>query len=141
MHVMRLDIHLNGAWHACAVTELLPRGPATRHGSVRLKYEADYAARHLGATDYGALTVRAPVDFGDRTLPHWPSFLIDLLPQGAARRRLERVVAAELNEWDLLLRGAINPVGNLRVRPAQEPVQQIHTGFRLEEMAARGDAF
>lgn len=138
---MELDIHLNGAWVPCAVVELLAGSPGTRHGHVRLKYEADYAAQHLRATDYRALTVRAPVDFSDRTLSHWPSFLIDLLPQGAARRRIERDVAAELNEWGLLLRGAINPVGNLRVRPAQEPVQQIHPGFRLEEMAARGDAF
>jgi serine/threonine-protein kinase HipA len=81
------------------------------------------------------------VDFGDRTLPHWPSFLIDLLPQGAARRRIERAVDAELSEWELLLRGAINPVGNLRVRPPEEHVQETHVGFGLEEMAARGDAF
>lgn len=138
---MDLDIHLNGAWTPCAVVELLQGSPGTRHGHVRLKYEADYAAQHLRATDYRALTVRAPVDFSDRTLSHWPSFLIDLLPQGAARRRIQSVVPEELDEWALLLRGAINPVGNLRVRPGREPVQQIHAGFRLEEMAARGDAF
>jgi serine/threonine-protein kinase HipA len=138
---MELDIHLNGAWVSCAVVELLHGSPGTRHGHVRLKYEAEYAARHLRATDYRALTVRAPVDFSDRILSHWPSFLIDLLPQGAARRRIQRTVSEELNEWGLLLRGAINPVGNLRVRPTREPVQHKHAGFRLEDIAARGDAF
>jgi len=113
----------------------------TPRGSVRLKYEVDYAADCLGAADYRALAVRAPVDFGDRTLPHWPSFLIDLLPQGAARRRLERTAPAGLSEWDLLERGAINPVGNLRVRPDEEQPQETHPGFTLEDMAARGDAF
>lgn len=113
----------------------------TRQGRVRLKYEADYAAEYLGAADHRALSVRAPVDFGDRTLPHWPSFLIDLLPQGAARRRLERTAPEGLSEWQLLERGAINPVGNLRVRPNEAPPQETHAGFTLDDMVARGDEF
>src|SRR4051794_12536163 len=110
---MKLDIHLDGAWRPCAEAALLDAARGVRQGRVRLKYEVDYAADCLGAADHRALTVRAPVDFGDRNLPHWPSFLIDLLPQGAARRRLERTAPAGLSEWELLERGAINPVGNL----------------------------
>jgi serine/threonine-protein kinase HipA len=66
---------------------------------------------------------------------------MDLLPQGAARRRIERLAAQPLSEWELVQRGAINPVGNLRVRPVEQSVQQDHPGFALEEMTARGDAF
>jgi serine/threonine-protein kinase HipA len=138
---MELDIHLDGRWRACAVVELPEGGPRTRHGSVRLRYEVDYAAEYLEARDFRALTVRAPVDLGVRTLPHWPSFLIDLLPQGGARRRIERNAAARLSEWELLERGATNPVGNLRVRSRQERVPQAHPGFTLDEMVARGDGF
>jgi len=138
---MKLDIHLDGAWRPCAVVERLEGEPQTRHARVRLRYEADYADDHYEARDYRALTVRAPVDFQDFTVPHWPSFLVDLLPQGAARKRLERNVRDGLTEWELLERGAINPVGNLRVRPREQRVPRQHAGFALEEMVQRGDAF
>ncbi len=138
---MELQIHLDGAWRRCASVELADEAQGSRRGPVRLQYDADYAIEHLGARDHRALTVRAPVDLGIRTLHHWPSFLIDLLPQGAARARLERLAQSGLSEWALLERGAANPVGNLRV-PMREPrTRTTHPGFQLSEMTARGDAF
>lgn len=137
---MEIDIHLDGAWHACA--SVLRASPdTTPQGSVRLQYDTDYALEHLDAKDYRALTVRAPVDLGIRTLPQWPSFLIDLLPQGAARRRIERMAATTVSAWELLERGAVNPVGNLRVHPQQPRQPESHSGFALKEMVERGDAF
>lgn len=137
---MEIDIHLDGAWHACAsVVRASP--DTTPQGSVRLQYDTDHALEHLDAKDYRALTVRAPVDLGIRTLPHWPSFLIDLLPQGAARRRIERMAATTVSAWELLERGAVNPVGNLRVHPPQPRQPESHSGFELKEMVERGDAF
>jgi serine/threonine-protein kinase HipA len=139
---MKLDIHLNGDWHPCGQVALIESaGTRSRRASVRLKYDADYAVSHLGAIDYRALTIRAPVDLGFLVLRHWPSFLIDLLPQGAARKRLERLAQASLDEWTLLERGAVNPVGNLRVRPAEPRPQVTHRGFDLAQMTARGDEF
>jgi len=137
---MDIEIHLGGAWHACA-SILRATHDSTPQGSVRLQYETDYAVEHLDARDFRALTVRAPVDLGIRTLPHWPSFLIDLLPQGAARRRIERMAATNISAWELLERGAINPVGNLRVRPLQQRQPESHSGFALMDMIERGDAF
>jgi serine/threonine-protein kinase HipA len=138
---MDIDIHLDGSWHACASVAL--RGPAQayRRGGVTLRYDAEYALRNLHALDFRALSVRAPVDLGIRTLPQWPSFLIDLLPQGAARKRLERGLESPLSEWRLLERGAVNPVGNLRVRPAATQERRSHPGFDLQDMLTRGDAF
>lgn len=138
---MDLDIHLEGRWHPCASLDLLDGEAQSRLGRVRLQYEADYAVEHLGAIDYRALTVRAPVDLGTRQLAHWPSFLIDLIPQGAARKRVERANSGALSDWALLGLGAINPVGNLRVRPRESRVQRKHAGFELQEMVARGDSF
>jgi len=138
---MDLDIHLDGEWHPCADVTLTEPVSRSRRASVRLKYDADYAVTHLGAIDYRALTIRAPVDLGFRVLPHWPSFLIDLLPQGAARKRLERLAQASLDEWALLERGAVNPVGNLRVRPAEPRPRVTHRGFDMREMTSRGDEF
>lgn len=138
---MDLDIHLNGAWRRAATVTLRDPTQASRRGGIHLRYEPDYAIEHLDAFDHRALTVRAPVDLGLKALPHWPSFLIDLLPQGAARRRLERLASSGLTEWALLERGAINPVGNLRVRPREEIAPRAHPGFELREMVERGDAF
>jgi len=120
-----LDIHLAGRWRPCATIEPLATAN-TRRGPVRLRYEIDYATDYPNARDIHALTVRAPVDLRLLSLPHWPSFLIDLLPQGAARRRIERNADQALTEWALLERGAINPVGNLRIRPNTERIQPPH---------------
>lgn len=138
---MDLDIYLKGRWHSAASVNLLDAGNPGRRGRVRLQYEADYAVEHLQARDLRALGVLAPVDLGTRDMPHWPSFLIDLLPQGAARRRIERLGNRALSDWELLERGAVNPVGNLRVRPKAERHQDLHRGFGLKDMVSRGDSF
>jgi serine/threonine-protein kinase HipA len=138
---MDIDIHLNGSWHPCASVNLRDTAQASRRGGVTLRYDAEYALRNLQARDFRALSVRAPVDLGIRTVPQWPSFLIDLLPQGAARKRLERGLDSALSEWSLLERGAVNPVGNLRVRPVAPEERRSHPGFDLKDMITRGDAF
>jgi serine/threonine-protein kinase HipA len=135
---MKIEIYLDGRWqHGADLTG----DPGNRQRSVRLVYAADYAADHLFARDLHAVSVRLPVDFGERQYTNWPAFLIDLLPQGAARRRLERTAGVELTEWDLLQRGAVNPVGNLRVIPDVLPPALQHRPFTLEEMTRRADEF
>ena len=135
---MRIEAYIDGQWAPCAD---LTGNDGNRQLPVRLSYTADYAANHLFANDHHALSVRLPVDFGERTYATWPAFLIDLLPQGAARRRLERVAGAELTEWQLSMRGAFNPVGNLRVLPDELPPPREHRPFTLLEMIRRGDEF
>ena len=138
---MELDIHLNGAWRACCSISLSKDGQASRRGGLTLRYDADYALENLQAYDYRAVSVRMPVDLSVRHLPHWPAFLIDLLPQGAALQRLQRGLSAAPNDWTLLALGASNPVGNLRVRPQEARTRGHHPGFELEEMIARADGF
>lgn len=46
-----------------------------------------------------------------------------------------------LTDRELLERGAVNPAGNLRVRPAVTVIPRAHPGFALEQMIERGDAF
>jgi serine/threonine-protein kinase HipA len=135
---MRIEAYIHGRWQHCAD---LVGDDGNRGTPVRLTYAADYAATHLFANDYRALSVRLPVDFGDRAFEVWPAFLIDLLPQGAARRRVERAANSPLTEWQLLMRGALNPVGNLRVVPNELPPPRAHRPFTLDEMAQRGDEF
>ncbi|HEY5754407.1 MAG TPA: HipA N-terminal domain-containing protein [Steroidobacter sp.] len=113
---MKIEVYLEGQWQHCAD---LTGEPGNRQRQVRLTYDADYAAEHIFARDLRAVSVRLPVDFGERTCATWPAFLIDLLPQGAARRRLERAAETELSEWDLLQRGALNPVETSASFPRQ----------------------
>jgi len=141
---MELQIHLDGTWHSCASLSLIDPERAGRRNAVRLQYEAEYAIEHFGAQDHRALSVRLPVNLATQTPRQWPAFLIDLLPQGAARKRLERLSEHSMSEWGLLERGAVNPVGNLRVCPTEPPELRPpsdHPGFDLEEMTGRGDEF
>jgi serine/threonine-protein kinase HipA len=138
---MNIDIHLDGAWQACAEIALRDATQSSRYGPMTLRYEPDYAIRNLHARDFRAVGVRSAVDMAIHPFSAWPSFLIDLLPQGAARKRIERGSPAGLTDWELLERGAVNPVGNLRVRPAVALDSRTHPGFALQEMVERGDAF
>ncbi len=141
MPLMNIDISLNGTWHPCADLALTDAAQASRTDGMTLRYDADYAPEHLLARDLQALSVRLPVVMAVQQLAKWPSFLIDLLPQGAARKRLERIAGGGMTEWTLLERGAINPVGNLRVHPSAAPILSNHPGFTLQEMLERGDSF
>jgi len=138
---MKIDIHIDGAWHPCAEITLRDAAAPSRHGPVTLRYDADYAIEHLHASDLRALSVRSPVDLAVHPFAAWPSFLIDLLPQGAARKRLERASPVGRSDWEMLARGAINPAGNLRIHPTNAAIPRRHPGFALEEMIERGDAF
>ncbi|WP_200843998.1 hypothetical protein [Pantoea sp. 18069] len=86
-------------------------------------YAVDWAFEHIGANDAHALCARWPVGLEPLQLPHWPVFLIDLLPQGFGRQELLRRIrqsptAGEVADWPLLLAGSGNPIGNLRVKEA-----------------------
>lgn len=138
---MKIDIHLSGTWHPCAELSLTNPERASRVDGVNLRYEADYAPEHLLARDLQALSVRLPVVMSVQQRSKWPSFLIDLLPQGAAHKRLERLTGDGMTEWTMLERGAHNPGGNLRVHPTAMHVRSHHPGFTLKEMLDRGDSF
>lgn len=135
---MWLELYLDGIWRRCAE---LSGMEGDRQQPVQLTYLVDYAVEQLFARDLRALSTRLPVDMGTRTYSTWPAFLIDLLPQGAARRRLERAAGVQLSDWAVLQRGAINPVGNVRI-VADTPAPVLsHRPFSLREMTRRGDEF
>jgi serine/threonine-protein kinase HipA len=80
---------------------------------------------------------------------HWPVFLIDMLPQGFGRQELlQRIGQSPLAgvhaDWQLLLAGAGNPIGNLRVKEAAQWLNAnagAQRGFTDDEVAQRGDGF
>jgi serine/threonine-protein kinase HipA len=86
---LQLEIYVDGVWKSVAT--ILPQGDTSRGEGcpTELAYDLDYAAEHFSALHDHALSVRFPVVYEPLVLPHWPPFLLDIFPQGAALRFIE----------------------------------------------------
>ncbi|MBF0373601.1 MAG: type II toxin-antitoxin system HipA family toxin [Alphaproteobacteria bacterium] len=158
-----MQIHHGGRWRDAATIEIEhpERGIAS---PCALDYDVDYFADFasidladgIEVVDWRALSVGVAVDMRYRASPRWPAFLLDLLPQGDARRRLARELGFDSPDpptvdHPLLLRGAGGPIGNLRVREAWEGEQARVAaevarngpcpGVTLDAILARADPF
>lgn len=144
-----LQLHIAGEWRDVASVRLL--GP--EEGGWKVKtysgYAVDWAFEYPGATDAHAMCARWPVGLEPLEQAHWPVFLIDMLPQGFGRLELLRrigpsAIAGVVADWKLLLAGAGNPIGNLRIKEAADWLA-AHTGpmrgFTDDEVAQRSDDF
>lgn len=144
-----IQLHAAGAWHDVASVSLL--GPEIEGWKAKtyMGYAVDWAFAHTGATDAHALCAGWPVSLEPLQSPHWPVFVIDMLPQGYGRQELLRRIgqvptAGVVADWQLLLAGAGNPIGNLRVKEAADWVATQSgplRGFTDDEVAERGDEF
>ncbi|MDD2545125.1 MAG: HipA domain-containing protein [Burkholderiaceae bacterium] len=144
-----IQLHAHGQWHDAATVQLLGDSRAGWRTPSYAGYAVEWAFAHPGARDAHALTAQWPVGLETLSRPHWPVFLIDLLPQGFGRqemlRRLGLPAGAEASaDWRLLLSGAGNPIGHLRVKEAAEFLA-LETGprkgFSDAEVAARSENF
>lgn len=118
-----------------------------------LPYFANYASVDFQAApvvDRRAFSVNFPVDLERRTRKTWPPFLLDLMPQGHARRRLAEHlkldVDARTSDLPLLLRAAGNPIGNIRIREAAEEERArlkdvVRLGVAKADIFERSDRF
>lgn len=114
-------------------------------------YATDYAIEHLGRRDAAAVSWTLPVELDTYRKTRWPAFLVDLLPQGYGREELLRQLglpetAGASADWQLLLSGAGNPIGHLRVKEAHDWLMartstEATRGFTPEEVAARSEDF
>jgi serine/threonine-protein kinase HipA len=119
-------------------------------GGTDVGYGAGYALNNDGRTDAAALSINLPVSLESHRADTWPPFLTDLLPQGFGRQELLRQLgmpetSAASADWRLLLAGAGNPIGNIRVREAADHLEQHargdRRGFAYAEIIERGDVF
>lgn len=144
-----LQLHAHGVWHDVASVRLHGADNDGWKAMSYAGYSVDWAFEHIGANDAHALCARWPVGLEPLQLPHWPVFLIDLLPQGFGRQELLRRIgqsptAGEVADWPLLLAGSGNPIGNLRVKEAAAWLSAHaggYRGFTDDEVAQRGDEF
>ncbi|WGZ95099.1 MAG: HipA domain-containing protein [Candidatus Thiothrix putei] len=144
------ELFLNGAWRSVGSMALLEAADKGWQGAAYLGYAVDHAIQYAGQRDATALSWTFPVNLTPLHSPHWPGFIMDLLPQGYGRQELLRQLAlperAETSaDWALLLAGTGNPAGNCRVREAYDWLQSRNTappqGFSLQEVAQRGEQF
>jgi len=144
-----IQLHADGVWHDVGTVSLhgaQDEGWRTRTYS---GYGVEWVFEHANKRGAHALCCQWPVGLEALEQPHWPVFLIDMLPQGFGRqellRRIGQAPTAGLGaDWPLLLAGAGNPIGNLRVKEAAAWLagnSGARRGFTDEEVAQRSDEF
>jgi hypothetical protein len=132
---LTLQTHLGGLWHDAALVEV--QDPDAGIASpTTLAYDTQYYFTFGNqafcdgqpAIDCRALSVLRPLDLAGVRQGTWPPFLLDLLPQGAARRRLADELGLDADskalDLPLLMRGAGAPIGNIRVKEAWTAEQE-----------------
>jgi serine/threonine-protein kinase HipA len=149
MDTCTIELFVADRWHPVASVGLAGAEERGWQAETHSGYDTTWAVEHAGKRDAWALCSNMPVSLEPVELPHWPVFLIDMLPQGYGRRellrRLQLPETSELRaDWPLLLTGAGNPVGHLRVREAAEwlvaQAGGMH-GFTDDEVAQRSGDF
>jgi serine/threonine-protein kinase HipA len=124
-------------------------------GATKLEYEAAYVFEvdpdfTSGVRGLAALSVRFPPSLKIHSYTNWPPFLLDLLPQGHARKVLAEVLGLNQDslacDTALLLRAGGSPIGNIRIKQAWDAERKrlkgkSHPGLTLEQVFARDDAF
>lgn len=124
---LTLQIYQNGQWQDAAQLSI-PDPAAGRQGEIRLGYHPPaYALANLGRDDEAACSLVLPVDLMQtyRAKP-WFGFLDDIMPAGASRRYWVNYLGighlpSAQQDAQLLARGTIAPVGNLRVKESLPP--------------------
>lgn len=147
---LTLQVFWGDQWHTAADVVFSEPEQGLISNRIRLSYRADYVnqaldlrplpeGEHLALLDERALSFNLPASFmGDYLGAEVAAFLRDIIPQGAGRRHLARVLGYPSNveqsaDIPLLRAGCIAPIGNLRIREAAASFQQ-----RLEDSDARG---
>ncbi|MBF0199639.1 MAG: type II toxin-antitoxin system HipA family toxin [Planctomycetes bacterium] len=145
---MRVELEISnaGQWEKAGSVSLLGEESSGTTGSCLLEYDNKYAFKYLSELGSHALSLRYPVNFAVEREGHWPAFLLDLMPSGAARRILEKklkIKNSKIFDWKLLNAGGSNPIGNIRVKPTQHTLSQNnkHEGFDLAQVLDKQEGF
>lgn len=145
-----LEVFQDGLWVEAASIRLLGPHAAGWEVATDTAYSLAYALENEGRVDASALSATAPVSLESIRHTTWPPFLVDLLPQGYGRQELLRQLglretAGASADWQLLLAGAGNPIGNIRVREAADRLKahaaHDRKGFTEADVLERAEAF
>lgn len=112
-------------------------------GAGRWSYDLDWMLAHLDEP-WATVSLALPLSFDSIALPHWPAFLLDLLPAGVARDRwlaLLELRNGPAADWPLLLHAGRAPVGALRLAHARAWRPELVRGFAREDVVEKGAGF
>ncbi len=154
---LTLQTHFAGNWHDAASLELKDDGVGFQGASI-VDYDLDYFitsastefADGKAVRDHRALSVRYPVDLENRYSRSWPPFLLDLIPQGHARRQLAEYLglaeSSRASDLPLLLRSATGGIGNIRIKQAADAEAERLRGVERQgvteaDILSRSDRF
>lgn len=142
-----IEIFDRGHWQPCCIIET-ENPSAGSHSPSVLTYLPDYAE-----TGRVPVSIHFPVRRKPYHLAHWPSFLLDMVPQGEGREYLLyecHIPEEAATDWQLMLVGAINPIGNLRIAEADAFYREflgkkaplwVNRGFTIREILERNENF
>ncbi len=141
----KIEIFINNHWcHAATFTPAPQQINNGYRGGGLLCYEITFVGEHLDQLE-AALSCGYPVNFEHYHGEQWPAFLLDILPSGAGRRYwLQQLAIGDgaTADWQLLLSGAGNPPGNIRIANATSSSSSAtHPGFDYQEVINRGEYF
>jgi serine/threonine-protein kinase HipA len=147
--ICTFELFLQGRWHPVATFDVLAGLERGIESETLVAYLIDHVLLAQGRRDAYALSATLPVTLAFTRLPTWPAFAVDLLPQGYGRQELARRLgipaSTPTSDWTLLLAGAGNPIGNLRISEAvtylSEHASTSSQGFSREDIVSRSDTF
>ncbi|MDD2832825.1 MAG: HipA domain-containing protein [Methylotenera sp.] len=147
--ICTFELFLQGQWHPVATLDVLAGLERGVESETLAAYLIDHVLLAQGRRDAYAVSAAHPVSLVFIRLPTWPAFAVDLLPQGYGRqelaRRLDIPASNATSDWALLLAGAGNPIGNLRISEAVTYLKEHATtssqGFSREDITSRSDSF
>lgn len=147
-----IEIFLNQQWVKAAEIKVRDESAGYRSPS-HFAYDVRYASDHFG-DPVAAVSCRYPVSYEMEELDTWPPFVLDLLPSGAGRDYWLKQLGlpdGPASDLQLLLHGAGNPPGNLRIREAainQRVTHESalrgtedHPGFHRDDILERREQF
>ena len=85
MESCTIEIHRDGAWQEAAKVIRVGEPSQGFRAATRLAYESQYAQKNLNGRGKIALSCLYPVDLSVKNISTWPSFLLDMIPAGAAK--------------------------------------------------------
>ncbi|WP_321532779.1 HipA domain-containing protein [uncultured Desulfuromonas sp.] len=145
---IHIEMFRNNKWTKVATVEFAPDWERNGYrGATTLAYDIDYAVPlYENDTELDRVGCRYPVNFDNNTAPHWPAFLLDMVPTGPARTYwLNQLALSDdsPSSWLPLLKwGAGSPPGNLRVADTeQNEPRSDHPGFSRDEIIEKNADF
>lgn len=143
--ILYLQIHNKGQWRRAATLTLLGDESDGELASTKLEYDLDYALEQMDGESVAAISLLHPVLLESKILPAWPSFLLDLLPQGHAMKFVEKyykIPDQRKNYWKILSTCKTFPPGNVRIETLYEHplLYQNRGGFDILQAEAKIDS-